>query len=60
MGHAARPESKAQLGSGTSVPYRALLGFRRDFPKIHDSFDVVRVANKMKPCDMKNLSSTNL
>ena len=36
----------------------ALLGFRRDFPKIHDNVDVVRVANEMKPCGVKNLSST--
>ena len=36
----------------------ALLGFRRDFPKIHDSVDVVWVANEMKPCGVKNLSST--
>ena len=34
------------------------LGFRRDSPKIHDSVDVVRVANKIKPCGVKNLSST--
>ena len=37
---------------------RALLGFRRDFPKIHDNVDVVRVANEMKPCCVKNLPST--
>ena len=36
----------------------ALLGFKRDFPKIHDNVDVVRVANKMKSCGVKNLSST--
>ena len=35
-----------------------LLGFRRDFPKIHDSVDVVRVANEMKPYGVKKLSST--
>ena len=34
------------------------MGFKRDFPKIHDSVDVVRVANEMKLCGMKNLSST--
>ena len=38
----------------------ALLGFRRDFPKIHNNIDVVRVANEMKPCDVKNLSSTTI
>ena len=31
--------------------------FRRDFPKIHDSIDVVRVANEMKPYGVKILSS---
>ena len=36
----------------------ALLGFRRDFPKIHDNVDVVQVVNVMKPCGVKNLSST--
>ena len=36
----------------------ALLGFRRDFPKIHDNVDVVQVANEMKLCCVKNLSST--
>ena len=36
----------------------ALLGFRRDFPKIHDNVDVVRVANEMKPRGVKNLSLT--
>ena len=35
-----------------------LLGFKRDFLKIHDSVDVVLVANVMKPCGVKNLSST--
>ena len=35
-----------------------LLGFRRDFHKIHDNVDVVRVANEMKSCGVKNLSST--
>ena len=33
-------------------------GFKRDFPKIHDNVDVVRVTNEMKPCGVKNLSST--
>ena len=36
------------------------MGFRIDFPKIHDNVDVVWVANEMKPCDVKNLSSTSL
>ena len=36
----------------------ALLGFRRDFPKIHDNVDVMQVANEMKLCCVKNLSST--
>ena len=37
---------------------RTLLGFKIDSPKIHDNDDVVRVANEMKPCGVKNLSST--
>ena len=37
---------------------RTLLGFKIDSPKIHDNIDVVRVANEMKPCGVKNLSST--
>ena len=36
----------------------ALLGFKRDFSKIHDNVDVVQVANEMKPCGVKNLSLT--
>ena len=36
----------------------ALLGFTRDFSKIHDNVDMVRVANEMKPCGVKNLSPT--
>ena len=36
------------------------MGFRRDFPKIHNNVDVVRVANEMKPCGVKNLSSTTV
>ena len=27
------------------------MGYRRDFPKIHDSVDVLRIANEMKPCE---------
>ena len=38
--------------------YGLFLGFRRDFPKIHDNVDVVQVANEMKLCGVKNLSST--
>ena len=37
----------------------ALLGFRRDFPKIYDNVDVVQVANEIKQCGVKNSSSTN-
>ena len=37
---------------------RTLLGFKIDSPKIHDNIDVMRVANEMKPCDVKNLPST--
>ena len=36
-----------------------LLGFKIDSPKIHDNVDVVQVANEMKPCVVKNLSSTH-
>ena len=36
----------------------ALLGFRRDFPKIHDSVDVAWVANEIKPYGVKKLSLT--
>ena len=35
-----------------------ILGFKRDFLKIHDSVDVVLVANEMKPYGVKNLFST--
>ena len=35
-----------------------LLGFKIDYPKIHDSVDVVQVAIEIKPCGVKNLSST--
>ena len=52
-----------ELEPGALMPFcvnRALLGFRRDFPKIHDNVDVVQVANEMKPCGVKNLSSTGL
>ena len=37
---------------------RTLLGFKIDSPKIHDNIDMVRVANEMKPCGVKNLLST--
>ena len=36
----------------------ALLGFKRDFPKIHNNVDVVQVTNEMKLCGVKNLSLT--
>ena len=35
------------------------MGFKIDSPKIHDNIDVMRVANEMKPCGVKNLPSTN-
>ena len=35
----------------------ALLGFRRDSSKIHNSVDMVWVTNEMKLCAVKNLSS---
>ena len=35
-----------------------LLDFKRDFPKIHDSIDVVWVANEIKSCGVKKLSLT--
>ena len=38
---------------------RTLLSFKIDSPKIHDNIDVVRIANKMKPCDVKNLPLTS-
>ena len=37
-----------------------LLGFKINFTKIHDSVDVMWIANEMKPHDVKNLSSTNI
>ena len=37
---------------------RTHLGFKIDYPKIHDNIDVVRVANEMKPCGVKNFPST--
>ena len=36
------------------------LGFKIDSPKIHNSVDVVRVANEMKSCGVKKLSSTRV
>ena len=39
---------------------RTLLGFKIDSSKIHDNIDVMRVANEMKSCGVKNLSSTTL
>ena len=46
------------MGFGVILWIRTFLGFKRDFPKIHDSVDMVWVANEMKPCGVKNLSST--
>ena len=46
------------MGFGIILWIRTLLGFKIDSPKIHDNDDVVRVANEMKPCGVKNLSST--
>ena len=40
--------------------YGLFLGLKRDFVKLHDSVDVVRVANEIKPCGVKNLSSTKV
>ena len=37
---------------------KTLLGFKIDSPKIHDNIDMVRVANEMKSCGVKNLPST--
>ena len=37
----------------------ALLGFRRGFPKIHDSVEMVRAANEMNPCGVKILPLTD-
>ena len=44
--------------SASFLLIRTLLGFKIDSPKIHDNVDMVRVANEMKPYDVKNLSST--
>ena len=35
-----------------------VLGFKIYSRKIHDNIDMVRVANEMKPCGVKNLPST--
>ena len=39
--------------------YRLFWALREVFPKIHDNVDVVQVANRMKSCCVKNLSSTD-
>ena len=62
------PDETHELGSWAKkwddVPWTwtmgfdAFLGFRRDFPKIHDNVDVVQVSNEIKPCGVNNLSST--
>ena len=44
-------------GFGIILWIWTLLGFKRDFPRIHDCVEVVRVANEMKPFGVKNLSS---
>ena len=44
--------------SASFLLIRTLLGFKIDSPKIHDNVDMVRVTNEMKPCGVKNLSST--
>ena len=41
------------MGFGIILWIWTLLGFKIDFLKIHDSVDVVRVANEMKPCGVK-------
>ena len=51
------------FGPWASVSFlwiRTLLGFKIDYPKIYDNIDVVQVASEMKPCGVKNLSSTIL
>ena len=40
--------------------YGLFLGLKRDFVKLHDSVDVVQVANEIKPCGVKNLSLTKV
>ena len=50
-----------EFGSWASASFLwiwTLLGFKIDSPKIHDNVDVVQVANEMKRCGVKNLSST--
>ena len=39
---------------------KTLLGFKIISPKIYDNIDVVQATNEMKPCGVKNLSSTAL
>ena len=46
------------MGFGIILWIWTLLGFKIDFPKIHDNVDVMWVANEMKPRGVKNLSST--
>ena len=48
------------MGFGVILWIWTLLGFKIDFSKIHDNVDAVRVANEMKPCGVKNLSSTSV
>ena len=46
------------MGFGIILWIWTFLGFKRNFPKIHDSVNMVQVANDMKSCGVKNLSST--
>ena len=48
------------MGFGIILWIWTLLGFKGDFPKIHDSVDIVQVANEMKPCGVKILSSIDI
>ena len=45
------------MGFGIIFVNKDFLGFKIDSSKIYDNIDVVRVANEMKSCDVKNLSS---
>ena len=45
------------MGFGIIFVNKDSFGFKIDSPKIHDNIDVMRVANEMKPCGVKNLPS---
>ena len=47
------------MGFGIIFVNKDSLGFKIDSPKIYDNIDVVRVANEIKSCGVKNLSSTH-